>query len=422
MLAVGTEIRYRIAALFAAHWDAFVRSTRQWIRPVVFETVRKIIACRTPALGCHLYACPKCQRLEVVPHSCKSRFCPSCGKHATDRWAANVLNDLLDVPYHHLVLAVPAHLRSVLSFNRPATLNLLFQAAISALSQWAREQHGMRLGIVAVLHTFGSDLKWHPHLHLLVTEGGLSLDASRWVRPYGDGWLMAHGGLKKMWRYHVIRALRQAHRAGELRFPKSAAFLAEYPRFNALLRRLYEIVWYAHIGASLRDPNFTLRYIGRYTKRAVLAEYRITHYDPERGTVRFAFQDYAQGGRTSYKTLPVLAFIGRLIRHIPDKHFKMVRYAGLFATRWRQHYLAHARSLLGHHEPATQETTNDTPVCLLPWRERQLAAGTDPLSCPICRVPLQFVRLVFGPHEPIAELFRAAGKPLRPSHPAWDTG
>ena len=119
----------------------------------------------------------------------------------------------------------------------------------------------------------------------------------------------------------------------------------------------------------------------------------------------------------------MLAFIGRLIRHIPDKHFKMVRHAGIFATRWRQHYLAHARSVLGQTAPATQEPTNDTPVCLLPWRERRLAAeGTDPLLCPICRVPMQFVRSVFGPHEPIAELFRAAGKPLRSSHPAWDTG
>lgn len=179
MLAIGSQIRYRLAAIFAAHWDEFVRSARQWIRPVVFETVRKIIACRTPALGCHLYTCPKCQRIEVVPHSCKSRFCPTCGKHATDRWSVGVLNDLLDVPYHHLVLAVPADLRSVLSFGRPATLSLLFRAATEALSQWARKYHGMRLGIVAVLHTFGSDLKWHPHLHLLVTEGGLSLDGCR---------------------------------------------------------------------------------------------------------------------------------------------------------------------------------------------------------------------------------------------------
>ncbi len=421
MLAIGSEIRFRIAALFEAHWDEFVSQAREWIRPVVFETVRKIRACRTPALGCHLYRCPKCERIEVVPHSCKSRFCPTCGKHATDRWADKVLNDLLDVPYHHLVLAVPAHLRGVLSFNRPGTLNLLFRAATAALSQWARDQHGMHLGIIAVLHTFGSDLKWHPHLHLLVTEGGVSLDATRWVRPYGEGWLMAHGGLKKMWRYHVIRALREAHRAGQLRFSKKAAFLAHYPCFNSLLNRLYQMTWYAHIGACLRDPRFTLRYIGRYTKRAVLAEYRITHYDSERGLVRFAFRDYAQEGKTSFKTLPVLAFLGRLIRHIPDKHFKTVRYAGIFATRWREHYLAHARALLGQPKP-TEPKKPDVPVSLRSWQERRCAEGKDPLDCPTCRVPMDLVRVVFGPHEPIAELFRLAGKRLAPTHPIWDTG
>lgn len=419
MLAVGTEVRYRIAALFDAHWDELVRTTRHRIRAVVFETVRRIRACRTPALGCHLYECPKCQRIEVVPHSCKSRFCPTCGKHATDRWADRVLNDLLDVPYHHVVLSVPADLRGVFAYNRPGSLSLLFRAATAALNQWARDVHGMRLGIVQVLHTFGSDLKWHPHLHLLITEGGLSLDGDRWVRPYGDGWLMAHGALKSMWRYHVIRALREAHRAGKLWFPENASFLADYPRFNALLRRLYQMTWYAHIGASLRDPGFTLRYIGRYTKRAVLAEYRITHYDPERGIVRFAFQDYAEGGKTSFKTLPVLAFLGRLIRHIPDKHFKTVRYAGIFATRWRDHYLAHARVALQQPPPREPESP---PVSMLSWRERRQAEGPDPLLCPSCRVPMEFVRLVFGPHEPIAELFRAAGRPVAPSHPIWDTG
>jgi hypothetical protein len=165
-----------------------------------------------------------------------------------------------------------------------------------------------------------------------------------------------------------------------------------------------------------------LGYIGRYTKRAVLAEYRITFYDAEKGLVRFAYRDYAQGGKTSYKTLPVLAFIGRLIRHIPDKHFKMVRYAGLLATRWRQHYLAHARAVLGQDRPVSP-ASEETTAPLLSWRERRLAAGKDdPLQCPICRIPLHFVRLVFGAHEPIAELFRTAGKPLQPRHPAWDTG
>lgn len=136
-----------------------------------------------------------------------------------------------------------------------------------------------------------------------------------------------------MWKYHVITAYRAAHKNGELRFPARSAFLKQYPSFNGLLKKLYDLTWYAHIGACLLDPSASLRYIGRYTKRAVLAEYRITYYDGEK--VRFAFKDYAEGGKTSFKTLPVLAFIGRLVRHIPDKHFKMVRYSGLFATRWK---------------------------------------------------------------------------------------
>jgi hypothetical protein len=143
---------------------------------------------------------------------------------------------------------------------------------------------------------------------------------------------MLESGIKKMWRYHCITAFRQAHRSGQLRWQTESAFLKNYPCFNKLLSQLYELKWYVHIGAALLDPAVTVRYIGRYTKRAVLAEYRITHYDGK--VVRFAYRDYAQDGKTSYKTLPVLAFIGRLIRHIPDKNFKMVRHAGLFAPRW----------------------------------------------------------------------------------------
>jgi hypothetical protein len=171
MLAIGTQIRYRITAILAAHWEEFFRSRRSWIRPVVIETVHQLLACRTPALGCHVYQCPECGRYAVVPHWCKPRFCPTCGKHATDRWADAVLNDLLDVPCHHLVLSPPGQLRPIILLNRAVGLSLLARAAAACLNQWAREQDGMRMGIITVLHTFEADLKWHPHGHLLVTEG-----------------------------------------------------------------------------------------------------------------------------------------------------------------------------------------------------------------------------------------------------------
>jgi hypothetical protein len=375
MLAIGHQIRYRISAILSAHWEDFFQSYRGWIRPVVITTVKKLRACRTPALGCHVYACPSGHGYVVVPHSCKSRFCPTCGKHATDRWADQVLNDLLDVPYHHLVLSPPWQLRPILAWNREVGLSLLVRAAHACFTQWAAEQHHMRMGLITVIHTFGADLKWHPHLHVLVTEGGLSLDAERWVQPYDLGWLMAHAGLKRMWRYHVIRAFRQAHRDGKLRMPQRSVFLRQFAGFERLLCKLYEVTWYAHIGACLKDPSASLRYIGRYTKRAVLAEYRITHYD--RRTVRFAYRDYAQGSKTSFKTLPVLAFLGRLLRHVPDKGFKMVRYGGLFAPRWKRHYLEQARRALRPPDAHQPQPEFSTRCC---GEQRATALSSQPVE------------------------------------------
>lgn len=415
MLRPGGHIRYRLAAILAAHWEVFVATNLGWIRPVVFETVHKILACQTPILGCHLYRCP-CGQTLVVPHSCKSRFCPRCGKLATDRWADGVLNELLNVPYHHLVFSVPWQLRTVIAFNRSSGLNLVVRAACGCLKQWAADQKGMRLGIVAVIHTFGADIKWHPHVHLLVTEGGLSLDGTTWIRPYNPGWLISQVGLKKMWRYHCITAFRQAHRAGAFRFPAKCAFLKKFSCFTKMLSNLYEKTWYVHIGAALNDPGATVRYIGRYTRRAVLAEYRITYYDGK--SVHFRFKDYARGGQTSVKRLSVLAFLGRLFRHIPDKHFKMIRYAGLFATRWKARYLKQARVALGQASPA--QLPASPARSMLPWRQRRLAAtGNDPLLCRVCGIPMHFAGAIFGSHRIIAEYFEAAGLPSKPDALGW---
>jgi hypothetical protein len=149
----------------------------------------------------------------------------------------------------------------------------------------------------------------------------------------------------------------------------------------------------------------------------VLAEYRITHYDGKK--VCFAFKDYAEGGKTSFKWLSVLDFIGRLIRHIPDKHFKMVRYGGLFATRWRAQHLADARRALGHDLPASEPESTPTPVSLSTWRERRQAQdGADPLRCSHCGRSMQLREVAFGPHARIEELFRRAAHPVRPVHPA----
>ena len=161
MLSSACQTHYHIAAIFAAHWVEFIVQYKRWIRPVVFENVFKVLACRSPILGCHIYRCLGCGYTELIVHSCKSRFCPTCGKHATDVWADQVLNRLLDVPYHHLVMSIPWQLRIVILINRRDGLNLLVRAGCEAIQHWARQIKGMRMGILSVIHTFGSDMKWH---------------------------------------------------------------------------------------------------------------------------------------------------------------------------------------------------------------------------------------------------------------------
>jgi hypothetical protein len=409
MLAAAPAIRFHIAAILAAHWTEFVAQYKRWIRPVVFENVRKVLACRTPVLGCHVYRCDSCHRVEIIPHSCKSRFCPTCGKHATDVWANQVLNRLLDVPYHHLVLSIPWQLRVVIIMNRAAGLNLLCAAATEAVQQWARDVKKMRMGTMLVIHTFGADMKWHPHIHVIVTGGGLSLDGERWIAT-DPRFLMHHAGLKKRWKYQVTTRMKQAHRQGQWRLPSSVSFLKHYPCFAAMLNKLWNLTWYAHIGASLLDPRFSVRYIGRYTKRAVMAEYRITFYDGK--MVRFSYKDYAEDGKTRYLTMKVNAFIGRLIRHIPDKGFPMIRYSGLFANRWRKKYLQQARTALGQADP-----DDVAPEPEPTWAERQAEhTGADPLACPNCHEPMNFVGAFYGPWERIQSLFEQGGRdPTIPS-------
>jgi len=328
MLRPATHIRYHIAAILAVHWIQFVAQYKRWIRPVVFENVRKVLACRTPVLGCHIYQCKDCGHVELIPHSCKSRFCPTCGKHATDVWANQVLNGFLDVAYHHLIMAIPWQLRIVIIMNRKAGLNLLVHAATEAIQQWARDIKKMRMGILIVIHTF----------------------------------------------------------------------------FAAMINKLWKITWYAYIGASLLDPRFSIQYIGRYTKRAVMAEYRIVYYDGK--IIRFSYKDYAEGGKTSYMTLKVHTFIGRLIRHIPDKHFPMIRYAGLFSNRWRKQYLAQCRVALNQSETDDADTNISTS-----WAQRKSEyTGIDPLQCPNCDKPLTFVGSFFGNWSKLQYLFVKAGK------------
>jgi len=378
------------------NWERFEEENAGRIRPAVRENVRKMLQCRTPELGFHMYSCPVCGEDRVVPHSCKSRMCSSCGKPATDQWAEAVLNRTLDVPYHHLVMSVPWQLRVVTLANRRVMLNILFRSAADAILEWCERYKGFTPGVTAVMHTFGGDLKFHPHVHLIVTGGGWSEEKGRWI-GLTDGFLMPEAGLKKRWKFQVTSRMNAAYKAGELTMPRMEQDGRRRWKLGWIMSQVFKLIWYVMIGSCLKEIGFAVRYIGRYTRRPVIAEGRILRYDEK--WVVFRCKDYAQGGKRVTKTLRVMDFIGRLVRHIPDKHFRMVRHYGVFANRVRGTKLAASRESLGQKKAELPAAPT--------WRERwEKRTGRDPLICTRCGMEMVLVGYFFGKH---AELYAMLG-------------
>lgn len=196
---------YTLKQILQEHWSAFKEKHGDRLRPSITEEVEKVLACRDPfQQGYHLYRCPNgCSFERIVPHSCKSRFCSSCGKVTTDTWMATALGSFLNVPYHHLVFTLPQELRNVFAYDR-GLLGILFTSAKDTVIEWCRDEAGYIPGIVMIMHTFGSDLKWNPHIHMLITEGGLSCSKDRWIHNEFIPWSV----LKSRWKYHVVRSVK----------------------------------------------------------------------------------------------------------------------------------------------------------------------------------------------------------------------
>lgn len=374
--------------IFSQYWICYCQWYTGKLREAVIENVKKILSCRTARLGFHLYQCEQCSAVRLVPHSCKSRFCSSCGKIATDKWSEERLSDILAVEYHHLVFTIPWQLRAICLLNRQVMFNLLFSAAALSITIWTKEYGGYLPGLYIVLHTFGSDLKFNPHFHMIVTAGGLSLDKSQWISSPKD-YLMPEAGLKKRWKYNVISAIIEKNNAGLLQMP----YLSKQGKplnLRGVISVISKLSWYIFIGSRLLEVGMTVKYIGRYTKRPVIAETRILHCDDK--WVIFQYKDYADEGKSSVKKMRLFTFITYLVHHIPDKHFRVVRGYGLFSNRLKGELVPKARRLLGQ-SPQSKAMVHPS------WRERKIQeSGDDPLICEDCLIEMQLVAACFKPN------------------------
>lgn len=363
-------IKLRTIFLDNGNWWKLFLKHRDLIRLSIIINVLKLLVCRTSFLGYHHFLCPTCSNSIKVPHSCKSRFCPSCGKKATDIWIKNSFNILPKTTWQHITFTMPSELWNFFWLNR-YLMNLIPLIAANIIKEWAKRK-GFLPGIFLAIHTFGRDLKRNIHIHLSSTTGGLSLTHDSWLR----GFYFYHDSLKKVWRYQIISLLRNEFKKGHLMLPPSLKHITSYNMFYSWTSQFYEKTWVVHLNEQSNNMKANVDYLGKYLKRPPIGETRIKHYDGN--TVTFEYLDHYTDTKEII-SLPVLDFIERLICHIPDKHFRNIRYYGFLANRLRGKLLPLVHKLL-HTKTAI------TTKVYLSWSNMiQTTYKYDPLKCPLCK-------------------------------------
>jgi hypothetical protein len=363
-----------VADIFRAHGPAWRRAQAGHLSLGQLKVMSAIEHCRTAALGGHVARCEKCEHTHIAYNSCRNRHCPKCQGVAAKEWLAEREAELLPVPYYHVVFTLPAPIADIAYQNKAEIYAILSKAAAEALTTIAADpKHlGARIGLTAVLHTWGSALTHHPHAHCIVPGGGLSPDGERWIscRP---GFFLPVRVLSRLFRRLVLEKLVAAHNAGRLHFFGDHAPFAERHAFAAHLAPLRKIEWAVYAKRPFAGPQAVLAYLSRYTHRVAIANSRLIALDDN--GVTFRWKDYRAKGRDRQKVMTLASdeFIRRFLIHVLPGGFHRIRHYGLFANGGRAQNLARARELL--HVPRTQRESDD--------------AGTDEppmlsLPCPCC--------------------------------------
>ncbi len=319
-----------------------------------------IESCRTAALGGHVARCEKCSHTLIAYNSCRNRHCPKCQGAAAKEWLAMRQAELLPVPYYHVVFTLPAQIADIAYQNKAALYAILFKAAAETLITIAADpKHlGAKIALTAVLHTWGSALTHHPHVHIVVPGGGISLDGQRWIscRP---GFFLPVRVLSRLFRRLFLEKLVAAHEASRLRFFGDHEPLVEADAFAAYLAPLRKAEWVVYAKPPFGGPEAVLAYLSRYTHRVAISNSRLVALND--AGVTFKWKDYRAKGRDKAKvmTLPTSEFIRRFLTHVLPGGFHRIRHYGLFANAARVRNIARARELLAAPKPSSDTRDGD---------------------------------------------------------------
>jgi hypothetical protein len=361
-----------VADIFRDHGAAWRDANRGHVSLAQLKVMSAIESCRTATLGGHVARCEDCAHTIIAYNSCRNRHCPKCQGAAAKEWLAAREAELLPVPYFHVVFTLPVPIGDIAYTNKAVIYDLLFKASAETLTTIAADPRhlGARIAITSVLHTWGSAMTHHPHVHMIVPGGGLSRDGQRWIACKPNFFLPVLV-LSKLFRRLMLEKLAAAHAAGKLTFFGDRAHLADAKAFAAFLAPLRKTKWFVYSKRPFAGPKAVLAYLARYTHRVAISNRRLIAAD-EKG-VTFKVKDYRIEGPGRYKTMTLSTheFIRRFLIHVLPKGLHRIRHYGLFANGAREDNLAKARELLAVPTP---QAVNDEVA----------AADTHPHPCPCC--------------------------------------
>lgn len=354
-----------MADILHAQGDRFIEKYRSWLSYQELGVLRALKNCRTSALGGHLDRCSACGHQAVSYNSCRNRHCPKCQAQARQRWLEARQQELLGVPYFHVVFTLPQELNPLCERHPELLYDLLFRASADAMLEVAADpKHlGAHIGFLSILHTWGQNLSLHPHVHCVIPAGGFSLDRQAWIHPRYAFFLPVKV-LSRVFRGKFLSRLKRAYKRKQFACSE----------FRSLVDRLFGKDWFVYAKPAFGGPEAVLRYLGRYTHRVAISNHRLVSFDGEQ--VTFRWKDYAHGNKHRLMTLHATEFLRRYVQHILPRGFVRIRHYGYLANCCRENSITLARKLIGF-TPAVRAPDNAAAAPGATWK------------CPACGGAMQ---------------------------------
>lgn len=356
--------------------------SRHKLSPHQYRALAAIRSCRTRDMGAHLRECLQCNFRQIAYNSCGNRHCPKCQTNRSFKWMKQQLDQMLPIPYYHVVFTLPHQLNNLALCNKAAIYQLFFDSAAQTLQAFAADPKylGAKLGIIAILHTWGQNLSYHVHLHMIVTAGGLCEDSCQWKPlPYRSKFIFPVKAVSKVMRGKFLQGLRSLYEKDQLSLPGGLQPLAWSGNFKHFINQLYKTHFYSYAKKPLTGCQQIFQYLARYTHKVAISNSRIKRIDD--GEIRFSYKDYRDDNRIKVMRLSALEFLRRFLQHILPPGFRKIRYYGIFAPACRTKSIALIRQLLALKVELSENNPHKDEI-LCPACQRGWLTVTRYISAP----------------------------------------